>query len=211
MCTKLRMVAASKNRDHAPQSLLLLLARATYTMVLFFMHIPFVVNHTINATPPERLQQYHNCMIDCLLLMPHCLYSWEWKKGVQNWIKTVELSTIPIVCFISSYFKFLCHIMIHFTFCGAEALSNNMLIFNIHNQWCIHHCILDDCIFTYTYCFLLYKISRLSVHIKFHYWVCIELWEINFPSRKLANRFDCIVFVETNYYWFHVWNFCILN
>ena len=25
---------------------------------LFFAHIPFVVNHTINATPPERLQQY---------------------------------------------------------------------------------------------------------------------------------------------------------
>jgi len=33
-----------------------LLARATYKMVLFFTHIPFVVNHTINATPPERLQ-----------------------------------------------------------------------------------------------------------------------------------------------------------
>jgi len=28
-------------------------------MVLFFTHIPFVVNHTINATPPERLQQYN--------------------------------------------------------------------------------------------------------------------------------------------------------
>jgi len=27
-------------------------------MVLFFTHIPFVVNHTISATPPERLQQY---------------------------------------------------------------------------------------------------------------------------------------------------------
>jgi len=25
---------------------------------LFFAHIPFVVNHTINATPPERLQQH---------------------------------------------------------------------------------------------------------------------------------------------------------
>jgi len=41
------------------QSLLLLLARAMYIIkVLFFMHIPFVVNHTINTTPPERLQQY---------------------------------------------------------------------------------------------------------------------------------------------------------
>jgi len=27
-------------------------------MVLFFAHIPFVVNHTINATPPEELQQH---------------------------------------------------------------------------------------------------------------------------------------------------------
>jgi len=81
MCTKLRTVAASNNRVHARklsshmvaivfsrsyvnigkaatlQSLLLLLARATHVMVLFFTHIPFVVNHTMNATPLERLQQ----------------------------------------------------------------------------------------------------------------------------------------------------------
>jgi len=29
-------------------------------MVLFFTHIPFVVNYTINVTPPERLQHYLN-------------------------------------------------------------------------------------------------------------------------------------------------------
>jgi len=29
-------------------------------MVLFFTHIPFVVNHTINATTPERLQQFYH-------------------------------------------------------------------------------------------------------------------------------------------------------
>jgi len=81
MRAKLRTVAASNNRNHArnlssrtlvimfnrshvnigraatSQSLLLLLARATHMMVLFFTHIPFVVNHTINGTPPERLQQ----------------------------------------------------------------------------------------------------------------------------------------------------------
>jgi len=57
MCAKLRTVAASNNRVHA-RNLLLLLARATYTMVLFFTHIPFVVKHIINATPPERLQHY---------------------------------------------------------------------------------------------------------------------------------------------------------
>jgi len=28
-------------------------------MVLFFTHIPFVVNHTFNAIPPERFQQLH--------------------------------------------------------------------------------------------------------------------------------------------------------
>jgi len=56
MCAKLHTVAASNNRDHAPQSLLLLV-RATYTWVLFFAHIPFVVNRTFNTTSTERLQQ----------------------------------------------------------------------------------------------------------------------------------------------------------
>jgi len=60
---------ASKNRDHASQSLLLLLARATYIMVLFFAHTPFVVNHTINATPLERLQQY----LKGIFNLPHAL------------------------------------------------------------------------------------------------------------------------------------------
>ena len=48
MCTKLRTVAESNNRDHAPQSL----------HYCLFAHIPFVVNHTFNAMPPERLQQH---------------------------------------------------------------------------------------------------------------------------------------------------------
>jgi len=29
-------------------------------VLLFFAHIPFVVNHTFNATPTERLQQHHS-------------------------------------------------------------------------------------------------------------------------------------------------------
>ena len=49
---------SKQHRDHASQSLLLLLASATHMMVLFFPLIPFVVNHTINAAPPERLQHY---------------------------------------------------------------------------------------------------------------------------------------------------------
>jgi len=36
---------------------LLLLVRASYTWVLFFAHIPFVVNRTFNATPTETLPQ----------------------------------------------------------------------------------------------------------------------------------------------------------
>jgi len=63
MCAKLRTVAASNNRDHASQSLLLLLARATYIMVLFFTHILSVVNHAINAKPPERLQQVNQFLL----------------------------------------------------------------------------------------------------------------------------------------------------
>ena len=80
----LHTVAASSNRDHASQPLctfaghclqsftrwyrqrlhagttvtLLLLVRATYIMVLFFAHIPLVVNYTINPTPAARLQQH---------------------------------------------------------------------------------------------------------------------------------------------------------
>jgi len=48
-CVQSFAVAASNNKDHASQSLLLSLARATH-ILLFFAHIPFVVNHTINAT-----------------------------------------------------------------------------------------------------------------------------------------------------------------
>jgi len=53
---KLRTVAASNNRDHA-RNLSYYCVLAAYIMVLFFTHIAFVVNHTIIATPPERLQQ----------------------------------------------------------------------------------------------------------------------------------------------------------
>jgi len=40
--------------------LLSLLVRGTLILVLFFAHMPFVVNRTFNATPPERLQQYYH-------------------------------------------------------------------------------------------------------------------------------------------------------
>ena len=57
MCAKLRSVVASNNRVHMPWSLYYCLFAPHICMVLFFTHISFVVNHTINATPPERLQR----------------------------------------------------------------------------------------------------------------------------------------------------------
>ena len=57
ICAKLRTVAASNNRVHMPRSLYYSLFVPHICMVLFFTHIPFVVNHTINATLPEGLQQ----------------------------------------------------------------------------------------------------------------------------------------------------------
>ena len=42
----------SITRDYTPRSLYDCLLAPHICMVLFFTHIPFVVNHTINATPP---------------------------------------------------------------------------------------------------------------------------------------------------------------
>jgi len=42
-------------------------------MVLFFTHMPFVVNHTINATPPERLQQYNFNVFAYLFNIRECI------------------------------------------------------------------------------------------------------------------------------------------
>ena len=56
MCTKLRTVAASNNKDHTQWSLYYCLF-APLIWVLFFVHIPFVVNHVFSAMPAQRLQQ----------------------------------------------------------------------------------------------------------------------------------------------------------
>jgi len=58
MCAKLRTVAASNIRVHMPWSLYYCLFAPHICMMLFFTHIPFVMNHTFNATPQERLQQH---------------------------------------------------------------------------------------------------------------------------------------------------------
>jgi len=51
-------------RGHSPRSLhrdhsVIACSHHAY-IFLFFAHIPFMVNHTINATPPERLQHCHD-------------------------------------------------------------------------------------------------------------------------------------------------------
>ena len=47
---------SNQHRVHMPWSLYYCLFVPHICMVLFFMHIPFMVNHAFNATPPERLQ-----------------------------------------------------------------------------------------------------------------------------------------------------------
>jgi len=84
ICAKLRTVAASNNRVHMPWSLFAYASRHVQSftsaelprhdhstiacsrhicMVLFFTHIPFVVNHTFNATPWVQLQLVQNQQI----------------------------------------------------------------------------------------------------------------------------------------------------
>ena len=75
ICAKLRTVAASNNRVHIPWSLYYCLFAPHICMVLFFTHIPFVVNHTINATPPERLQQLQGSSVDPMV----------WWKALNMW------------------------------------------------------------------------------------------------------------------------------
>ena len=60
-----RTLVITFNRSHdsigrasTPRSLYYSLFAPLISMVLFFTRIPFVVIHTINATPPERFQQH---------------------------------------------------------------------------------------------------------------------------------------------------------
>ena len=73
----------------------LLLVRATYILVLFFSHIPFVVNRTFNATPTERLQNYSiqqipqdNCMQETFCRM----MNWKYEGLRESKILTVTWS-----------------------------------------------------------------------------------------------------------------------
>jgi len=73
-CVKLYTGAASNNRNH-PTRLLsgvnsLSLVHATYIRVLFFAHIPFLVNYAFNVTPTQRQQQ--------------CIYIFGWITAAQS-------------------------------------------------------------------------------------------------------------------------------
>ena len=74
--------------------ILLLLVRATYIWVLFFALIPFVVNHTFNAMPTERLQQYllgQEKRMDCAHGSGGCdAVSQYWNKLACSFVWNVE-------------------------------------------------------------------------------------------------------------------------
>ena len=69
-------------RTSTPRSLYRCLFAPRISMVLFFTHIPFVVNHTINATPPERLQQYLRCATFCVSNQFVSFAACAWKQDV---------------------------------------------------------------------------------------------------------------------------------
>jgi len=62
-------------------------------LVLFFAHIPFVVNHTFNATPPERLQ---HC---CMLGWKSCEQETSVKTRTKLCAGPLQLSLTKNVCF----------------------------------------------------------------------------------------------------------------
>jgi len=72
MCAKLRTVAASNNKDHASQSLLLLLARATYIIngVILHAHPVRGESHNQRNITGEVATVPHFACMDGLFLLP---------------------------------------------------------------------------------------------------------------------------------------------
>jgi len=96
----------SITRDYTPRSLYYCLFAPHICMVLFFTHIPFVVNHTINATPPESLQhwtrteKFHILLIsDGLLWSEAVVYGYG---NLQSW-SNPKLSSTPYPSQIRKY------------------------------------------------------------------------------------------------------------
>jgi len=95
ICAELHTVAASNNRIHMPWSLYYFLFAPHICMVLFFTHIPFVVNHTINATPPERLQLSFGTV-------------WRWSWYIPGFYYEVARRYSDETCF-----NFEIHLLVH--------------------------------------------------------------------------------------------------
>ena len=79
-------------------SLTIACSRYIYNGV-FSTHIPFVVNHTINATPPARLQQYL-----CWRCLEHsCCISLWWRTIYLFWLtpKSIPIAPLIFTCYVS--------------------------------------------------------------------------------------------------------------
>jgi len=94
-----------------------IIACSRHVYILFFAHIPFVVNHTINATPTERLQHYTFCwfvavpsskyflllLMRNLLLIKICALGNLWNELSKGWY--------PIKC-LASPWKQTCQVVL---------------------------------------------------------------------------------------------------
>jgi len=83
------------SRASTPRSLFYCLFAPHICMVLFFTHIPFVVNHTFNSTPPERLQQYF-IAVKNILLHAYCMLMY----ACQMWCRNKWSLVLPVNAFI---------------------------------------------------------------------------------------------------------------
>jgi len=73
-------------------------------MVLFFTHIPFVVIHTINATPPERLQHHEDLINFVATRQRPTKFQWRYAISYQHTIALVHLERhLFVVDFFSLY------------------------------------------------------------------------------------------------------------
>jgi len=92
MCAQLRTVAANNNRVHLTRSLHLLLVCSTH-MVLFFAHIPFVMNCTFNtsgevATVSKMLWSQMNAVSnerDLKWIGLNCLHTCPMMQASEDW------------------------------------------------------------------------------------------------------------------------------
>jgi len=80
-------------RASTPRSLFYCFFAPHISIVLFFTHIPFVVNHTIKATPPERLQQHP--LLFTTNRTNRTLFVWRLNSA---WPSHPGLSTILLTC-----------------------------------------------------------------------------------------------------------------